>query len=110
MKKLVICAAVLLAAGCAKRPENIKPTPVAADTYAAMQCPQLAQLKTQKEAELAQLEEHQKQVANDDFSAMVVFHVPAASLGGKDKEEQVARVKGEVQAIDSVYRTNNCVG
>lgn len=110
MKKIVICAAMLLAAGCAKRPEDIAAIPVASDTYMQMECPQLVQLKTQKDAELAALEKHQKQVADHDAAAMAVIHVPVGSMSGGDKEEQVARAKGEVQAITSAYQSKNCAG
>lgn len=108
MKKLVLCAAMLLAAGCAKRPEEITATPVAADAYMQMQCPQLSALKMQKEAELAALEKEQNQAADHDAAAMAVIHVPVASMSGKDKEAEIARAKGEVQAIGSAYQARNC--
>lgn len=108
MKTIVICAAMPLAAGCAKRPEGIKATPVAVDTCAQLRCPQLAQLKMQKDAELAGLEKEQGKVADDDFAAMVVFHVPAGSMGGRDREAHVARAKGEVQAIHSAFQSKDC--
>jgi hypothetical protein len=108
MKKIIICAAMLLAAGCAKRPEDIMASPVAADSYMQMQCPQLSTLKLQKEAELAQLEKEQKATADHDAAAMAVIHVPIGSMSGKDREADVARAKGEVQAINSAYQARNC--
>ena len=39
---------------------------------------------------------------------MSVIHIPVASMAGKDNEEGVARVKGEVQAINSAYQSKNC--
>lgn len=108
MKKIVLCAAMLLAAGCAKRPEEIMATPVAVDPYLQMQCPQLSTLKMQKEAELAKLEKEQNQAAEHDTAAMAVVHVPVASMSGKDREPEVARAKGEVQAINSAYRSKGC--
>jgi hypothetical protein len=108
MKKIVICAAMLLAAGCAKRPEDIMATPVAVDTYMQMQCPQLVQLKMQKDAELAQLEKEQKETADQDAAAMAVIHVPVGSMSGNDREKEVGRTKGEVQAINSAYQSKSC--
>lgn len=108
MKKIVICAAMLLAAGCAKRPEEITATPVAVDPYMQMQCPQLAQLKVQKEAELTQLGKDQTETADRDAAAMAVIHVPVGSMVGNDNESKIARAKGEVQAINSAYQSKGC--
>lgn len=108
MKKIVICATMLLAAGCAKRPEEIMATPVAVDAYMQMQCPQLAQLKMQKDAELAKLEKDQKETADQDAAAMAVIHVPVGSMAGNDNEAEIARTKGEVQAINSAYQSKTC--
>lgn len=108
MKKIVICAAMLLAASCAKRPEDIVATAVPVDTYMQMQCPQLVQLKTQKEMELSNLAKEQKETADQDAAAMAVIHVPVGSMAGNDKEPEIARVKGEVQAINSAYQSKSC--
>ena len=108
MKKLLVCAAMLLAAGCAKRPDEIMATPVAVDPYLQMQCAQLGPLKMQKEAELATLEKAQFNASEHDKAAMSVIHIPVASMTGKDNEEGVARAKGEVQAINSAYQSRNC--
>jgi hypothetical protein len=108
MKKILICAAVLLAAGCAKRPEEIMATPVSVDPYMQMGCAQLAGLKMQKDAELAKLEKAQDGVARYDAAAMVIVHVPISKISGADKSEELARVKGEAQAIGSAYQSKNC--
>lgn len=108
MKKIVVCAAMLLIAGCAKPPEEIMATPVAAGPYMQMDCPQLTTLKMQKEAELAQIEKAQKNAAEHDKAAMSVIHVPVASWTGQDRSEEVARSKGEVQAITSAYQSRSC--
>lgn len=110
MKKIVLCAAMLLAAGCAKRPEEIAATPVAVDPYMQMQCSQLSSVKMQKEAQLAELEKAQKKAADHDKAAMSVIHIPVASMAGHDKEEDVARAKGEVQAINSAHQSKRCSG
>jgi len=108
MKKIVICAAMLLAAGCAKRPEEIAATSVPVDPYMQMQCPELAQLKTQKDMELANLSKEQKETADQDAAAMAVIHVPVGSMAGNDREHDIARAKGEVQAINSAYQSKSC--
>lgn len=108
MKKLLVCAAMLIAAGCAKRPDEIMAAPVAVDPYMQMQCAQLGPLKAQKQAEQAKVEEEQKKARNRDMAAMSIIHVPIASMTGQSKEAEVARGKGELQAIDSAMRSKGC--
>ena len=108
MKKILICAAVLLAAGCAKRPDEIMATPVSADPYMQMDCAQLSPLKMQKDAEVAQLTKEQKETADQDAAAMAVIHVPVGSMSGNDREKDLARAKGEAQAIGSAYQSKSC--
>jgi hypothetical protein len=108
MKLIVVCAALLLAAGCAKHPDKIAAAPVAVEPYMQMQCPQLAQVKMQKEAELEKLAKDQKETASQDAAAMAVIHVPIGSMTGSDKEPEVARAKGEVQAVNSAYQSKGC--
>lgn len=110
MKKIVVCAAMLLAAGCAKAPQDIAPTPVASEPYMQMECSQLSSVKAQKDAEYAEIAKHQLEAARYDATAMAIVHVPVASWAGKDKEEDYARIKGEKQAIDRAYQSKGCMG
>jgi len=110
MKKIVVCAAMLLAAGCAKAPEDIAAAPVPADSYMQMECPQLSSLRMQKQAQLSSLEKEQLAAARQDAAAMAVIHIPYASWSGKDREPEFARLKGEVKAIDSAYQSKSCTG
>ena len=108
MKKIIVCTAMLLIAGCAKPPEEIMATPVSADPYMQMDCQQLTTLKLQKETELAQIEKTQKNVSEHDKASMSVLHVPVASWTGQDRSEEVARSKGEAQAVTSAYQSKSC--
>lgn len=108
MKKFLICAAILLAAGCAKRPDEIVATPVAVDPYMQMACPELVSLRARKQVEQAGLEKAQFDASEHDKAAMYVIHVPVASMSGRDREADVARGKGELQAIDAAIQSKGC--
>jgi starvation-inducible outer membrane lipoprotein len=110
MRKIVICAIMLVAAGCAKRPEEIKATPIAADAYAQMSCSELTEIKTLKETELVRLGSEQNRAADQDAAWMAIIHVPVASMSGRNKAPEIAQAKGEVQAINSAYQSKNCAG
>ena len=110
MKKIVVCAAMLLAAGCAKAPDDIAAAHVPTDSYMQMECPQLSALRMQKQTQLSALEKEQLAAARQDAAAMAVIHIPYASWSGQDKEPEFARLKGEVQAINSAYQSKSCTG
>ena len=110
MKKLLVCAAMLLAAGCAKAPDDIAAAHVATDSYMQMECPQLSSLRSQKQTQLAALEKEQLAAARQDAAAMAVIHIPYATMTGMDKEPEYARAKGEVKAINAAYQSKSCTG
>ncbi|MFM2279610.1 MAG: hypothetical protein RLZZ444_1841 [Pseudomonadota bacterium] len=107
MKKSFLLLA-LLAAGCAKMPDEIQAVAVSADPYMAMECPQLSSEKVAAAAELARLEEAQLRAAQQDQAAMAVIHVPVASMRGKDQEAAVASAKGKVSAVNQAYAAKGC--
>ena len=107
MKRLLIGVA-LLASGCAKLPDDIQASAVAADPYMAMSCEQLVAENARSSAELATASEAQTRAAQQDQAAMAVLHVPVASMRGKDQEETIARLKGENAAIVQARQAKGC--
>ena len=110
MKTIVVFAAILTAAGCAKAPNDIAAIPASTDAYVQMQCPQLSAARSEKQAQYTVLEKQQLAVARQDATGMATIHVPVGSMAGRDKEQDYARAKGELQAIDSVYQSKGCTG
>jgi hypothetical protein len=111
MKKLIVAgAAMLLLAGCAKRPEEILAEPIAADPYMQMDCSSLGSVKAQKDAELRRLEAVQMKTAQRDAASMSILHIPLASWQGHDVGPQLARAKGEAQAVNAAYQSKGCTG
>jgi starvation-inducible outer membrane lipoprotein len=108
MKRLVVFAMSLLIAGCARQPEQIAASPIAGDRYLQMSCTELLANRSRKTIEQARLEQAQHQAAEHDKAAMSVIHVPVASMAGKDREDEVARGKGELQALDAAIQSKDC--
>jgi hypothetical protein len=108
MKRMSLCAVTLLAAGCARQPDQIAASPVAVDRYLQMSCAELLASRAGKKAEQARLEQAQHEAAERDKAAMGVIHIPVASMAGQDREDEVARGKGELAAIDAAIRSNGC--
>jgi hypothetical protein len=108
MERLVIFAVPFLIAGCARQPDQIAASPVATDRYLQMSCAELLANSSAKKIEQAHLEQVQHEAAEHDKAAMGVIHIPVASMAGKDREEEVARGKGELQAFDAAIQSKGC--
>ena len=100
--------AVLLLAGCAKMPEDIAPAPVSADPYMQMSCGRLASEKKATHAALKRAEEHQTETSNRDAAWMTIVHVPVGSMTRGDIEPQIARMKGQLNAIHRAAQARGC--
>ncbi len=115
MNKLTVGATIvaLMLAGCATPPKDIAPTYVSAALYLNLSC---AQLKAEAEgvsSRAAAAFGRQEQNRGRDVAmttVSVVLFWPAAFFmkgDGADAAE-VARLKGEMQAIEQVNRAKNC--
>ena len=109
MKRAALCAMALLAAGCARQPDQIAASPVATDRYLQMSCAELLTSRAAKKVDQVRLEQAQHEAAEHDKAAMGVIHVPIASMTGKDREDEVARGKGELQALAAAIQSNGCM-
>lgn len=107
MKKILLCALLLLA-GCAKQPGDIAAASVPTDPYMQMSCADLVTQKADKQQQLDGLSNKQAEVANRDAAWMTIVHVPVASMTQGDNAKQIARLKGEVNAIDQAYQGKGC--
>ena len=107
MKRIVIPITLLLA-GCAKPPEEIVAANVPVDPYARQSCAELSTLQVQKQQSLSQLETIQRATAQEDSDSMKAIHIPVGSIRGGDKEEEIARTKGELNAIASARQSAGC--
>lgn len=114
MNKIIVVAAFAAAlSACATPPKDIAPSYVSTALYENMSCPQLRQ-----EAEAVSARTHQAYGAQDKArgqdTAMtgvaVVLFLPAAFFlkGDGADAANVARLKGEAQAIEQVNRVKNC--
>ena len=98
--------AVLLSA-CASRPESISASYVPYQKYANSDCARLAKQRSEAETNLAKVSEMQDSKANGDAAGVFLIGVPFSKLSG-DYAGEVARCKGEVEAIDTAQTLKKC--
>ena len=115
MKKLVYIFGVLalLFAGCAQKADNIKASYVSPLKYESYTCEQLKEEIFRINEKTAALAGQQNSTSTKDAVAMtagVVIFWPALFLLalGDDEKEQIARMKGEYNAIKIAAEKKKC--
>lgn len=109
MKKatLAIAFAGFLISGCATRPESISASFVSHEKYMGKDCTQLALDMSDARSQLAKFSSMQDSKANVDAATVFFVLIPASKLSG-DHAGDVAKYKGEVEAIETALIKTGC--
>ena len=117
MKKLIstttAIAMSIIAVGCASRPENISAAYVSPIAYQGLSCSQIANEVQAVSARAAAATGVQSKKATGDAVAMgvglIVFWPALLFMQGDGASAaEVARLKGEMEALETASRQNNC--
>jgi hypothetical protein len=93
--------------GCATRPESISASYVSHEKYTSNDCAQLTALMVDTRAQLVKFSAMQDTKANLDAATVFFVLIPASKLTG-DSAGDVAKYKGEVEAIETAQVKNGC--
>ena len=113
MKFHKMCVAVAATAtlgilvGCADRPSKISASFISHEKYMDLSCSELTNKMSNARAELAKFTDMQNTKANTDAATVFLVLVPLTSMTG-DHAGDVARWKGEVEAIDTAQIKLKC--
>lgn len=108
MKNLfALCAIFVTITGCATRPESIPASFVSHEKYVANDCLQLNTNMSDARSQLAKYSAMQDSKANMDAATVFFVLIPASKLTG-DSAADVAKFKGEVEAIETAQIKNGC--
>ncbi len=103
---------VVLVNGCATSPDKISPTYVSPIVYSHLTCEQIRQETMRINRRISEVAGVQRSERNKDSAAtavgIVLFWPALFFLMGKDKEEELARLKGEYEALQQVAIEKNC--
>ena len=113
MRRLVTVAVCATLAGCATSPKDIAPSYVSPILYQNLSCDQLSQEAVRVSNAAAAATGQQQNQANKDAAMMTVGMIlfwPSLFMIGGDKgnASEVARLKGEMQAIEQANIAKNC--
>ena len=93
--------------GCANRPESIRASHVSFERYIDLNCTALVTKMTDTQAELTKYSKMQDSKANGDAVGVFFLGIPFSKMSG-DHEGDIARLKGEVEAVETAQIKNKC--
>ena len=108
MKAAILACAVVMMAGCAKKPEAIAPAYVSHVGYQSWSCSQLGEEALRLSDALAQASEQQNQARTNDTVGVLLIGLPVSSMSGDNIAPQIARLKGEQEAVRKAMLLKNC--
>lgn len=110
---LALVAAALVSSGCAKRADSIAAAYVSPITYEQLDCRQLGEEAQRLSSRAAMVAGAQDEKATRDAVAMgvglIIFWPALFAVGGNDQQTaELARLRGEMEAIEQVSTRKRC--
>jgi hypothetical protein len=100
--------AALLLVGCAKAPESIAPSYISDVGYQSWTCEQLGGEQMRVSQALASASAQQRNARTNDTVGVIFLGLPVSSLSGDNIAPEIARLKGENEAIIRAMRIKGC--
>jgi hypothetical protein len=105
--KLLALGLTVAVVGCATRPESISASFISHEKYMGQTCAQLTDSMADARAKLAEFSKLQDSKANVDAATVFFVLIPASKLSG-DHAGDVAKYKGEVEAVETAQIKTTC--
>ena len=103
---LVVC---LTLGACAKSPESIAPSYVSEVGYQNWNCNQLGDESHRLSDALARASVQQENARTNDTVGVLLIGLPVSSLSGDNIAPEIARLKGEQEAVRKASMNKTCV-
>lgn len=103
-----VAAIGLLLAGCAKSPESIAPSYISDMNYRELDCKQLAEEDRRLTQALATASAQQKNARSNDTVGVLLIGLPVSSMSGDNIAPEIARLKGEQDAVRRARLSKRC--
>ena len=94
--------------GCAKSPDSISPAYVSEVGYQSWSCSQLAEESVLLSAALASASVQQENARTNDTVGVILIGLPVSSLSGDNIAPEIARLKGETEAVRKASMAKSC--
>jgi hypothetical protein len=108
MRALLIAGMAATLAACAAAPESIPASYVSEVTYQHFTCPQLGEESSRLSTALVTASKQQHQARAGDTFGVILIGLPVSSMSGGNIAPEVARLKGESEAVRRAIITKRC--
>ena len=106
---LLALAACAMTAACAPLPDSIPPASVSEEPYQSWNCQQLAEEELRLALALSSASARQARAHANDALGVFFLKMPIGSMSGQNVAPQIARLKGEQEAVRRASMRNGCV-
>lgn len=103
-----LCAVGLALGACAKHPDSIAPSYVSEVGYQSWSCAQLGEESQRLSSALANASAQQERARTNDVVGVILIGLPVSSLSGDNIAPEVARLKGEQEAVRKAQISKDC--
>ncbi len=108
MRTIAVIIGAFAVAACAKSPDSISAAYISDVTYRSLTCQDLAVESARTNAALARASTQQENARTNDTVGVLLIGVPVSSLSGDNIAPEIARYKGELEAINRVSAQKRC--
>jgi len=106
---MILAALVVLPiTACAKSPDSISASYVSEVGYQNWSCAQLGEEAARLSAALASASVQQENARTTDTVGVILIGLPVSSLSGDNIAPEIARLKGETEAVRKASMTKAC--
>ena len=105
---LLIIALSAALVGCAATPESIAPAYVSEMSYMGYKCGMLGEEQTRLVRALSTASDAQRIARSNDIAGVILIGLPVSSLSGSNQAAQIARLKGELEALQKTGIRKSC--
>lgn len=95
-------------AACAPTPESIQPAYVSEVPYQSWTCQQLGEELGRLSYALSTASSQQNTARSNDIAGVILLGLPVGSMSGQSIAPQIARYKGEQEAVNKAMIRNGC--
>ena len=95
--------------GCATKPSDIAPQYISELSYQGYTCEQMANEHGRLVNALSAASDAQWKARSNDTAGVMLLGLPTASLSGGNQAANIARLKGEIEAIEKAANLKNCI-
>ncbi|MFC3693124.1 hypothetical protein [Chenggangzhangella methanolivorans] len=108
MRLVLVALACVSLAACAKSPESIAPAYVSEVGYQSYTCVQLGEEGSRLSTALAHASAQQEKARANDTVGVILIGLPVSSMSGDNIAPEIARLKGEQEAVRKAGMKKNC--